>query len=102
MVEHLVEWEEGADLYTRCCSVRYSPLIAAVELDSMELVKCLLAHGIPVDSQGGYFGNALQLSAYKQTHDIFYFLLEKGADIHAECGQKGVLYKRLPLVLIPQ
>jgi ankyrin repeat protein len=89
IVEQLVDWEQDIDLYSKCCDVGYSPLIVAAELKSKALVEYLLAHGIPVNAQGGYYGNALQLTAYKQAHDVFDFLLEKGADIDTECGQYG-------------
>ena len=89
IIDQICKRVTEGDLFAKCCAVNFTPLALAIESGSEQLVTYFIDHGIPIDSQEGYFGTALQATAYKQNHGIFDLLLERGADIDTEGGQYG-------------
>jgi ankyrin repeat protein len=66
-----------------------SCLYLASEHGHYWIVRDLIAKGVNVDAETGYYGNALQASIVKTRDKIFQLLLEKGADVNAQCGYYG-------------
>ena len=89
IIDQICKQVTEGDLFAKCCAVHFAPLALAVEQGSDQLVTYLIDHGIPIDSPAGYFGTALQATAYNRSRTIFDVLLERGADIDAEGGQYG-------------
>ncbi|OHW99045.1 ankryin repeat protein [Colletotrichum incanum] len=55
----------------------------------IETTKHLLLQGADVNTQGGYYGNALQAASSKGHKEIIQMLLDKGADVNAQGGNYG-------------
>ncbi|KAH7200913.1 hypothetical protein BKA60DRAFT_601085 [Fusarium oxysporum] len=49
----------------------------------------LTTEGVDVNSQGGYYGNALQAASYEGNLEVVQLLLDNGADVNAQGGQHG-------------
>jgi len=62
------------------------PLYHASCFGVVDICQDILARGVEVNAQGGYYGKALQAAAYMGHEGIVRLLLEKGADINAQGG----------------
>ncbi|KAJ7440455.1 ankyrin repeat domain-containing protein, partial [Mycena latifolia] len=67
-----------------------SPLSAAVFYGYIEMAELLIMkYGAKVNSQGGYYGTALQTASKQGQEQAVQFLIEKGADVNVEGGYYG-------------
>ncbi|KAJ7253934.1 ankyrin repeat-containing domain protein, partial [Mycena rebaudengoi] len=64
-----------------------SPLYIAASLGIGRIVWELLESGADVNTQGGYYGNALQAASYRGHIKIARLLLQRGADVNAQGGK---------------
>jgi len=56
-----------------------------------DITGLLLQHGVNVNAQGGYYGNALQVASAgnRSNEDVVQMLLDAGADVNAQGGHYG-------------
>ncbi|KAJ5740916.1 Pfs NACHT and Ankyrin domain protein [Penicillium malachiteum] len=67
----------GSKLYYACLEGLFKP------------ARDLVSKGADVNTQGGFFGNALQAASSNGHQEIVNLLLEKGADVNAQGGEYG-------------
>ncbi|KAK6977277.1 ANK-REP-region domain-containing protein [Favolaschia claudopus] len=63
------------------------PLHTAAYNGCKEIVALLLDKGMDVNTEGGYYGTALQAAAYEGHENIVQMLLVQGADVNAQGGK---------------
>ncbi|KAI1382401.1 hypothetical protein F4677DRAFT_25067 [Hypoxylon crocopeplum] len=66
-----------------------SIIYKASERGLVETVRNLINEGNDVNTQGGYYGNALQAAATRTNENIAKLLLEEGANVNAQGGHYG-------------
>ncbi|KAK0952342.1 hypothetical protein LTR91_024451 [Friedmanniomyces endolithicus] len=66
-----------------------SALYAASDGGHEKVVEMLLAKGVYVNAQGGYYGNALKVASAGGHEKVVEMLLARGADVNAQGGWHG-------------
>jgi ankyrin repeat protein len=62
------------------------PLHWAARLGLRDLVGRILSTGVDINQTGGFFGTALNMSAYNADAEMVEFLIEEGADVNCTAG----------------
>ncbi len=78
--------------WNQCQKLKYASYsllsIAAIEGHD-QLMQLLLGYGADVNTQGGFYGNALQAASCRGNDQTVQILLEKGANVNAQGGFYG-------------
>ncbi|KAI5788683.1 ankyrin repeat-containing domain protein [Pyronema domesticum] len=68
---------------------KLTALAVAVDCGYKSITHLLIEKGAEVNSEGGYYGNALQAAAMEDHKAIAKFLIERGAEVNAEGRRYG-------------
>jgi uncharacterized protein len=93
--------DRGADPNAAATRTGHTPLMTAVDNDSLEDVKLLVAHGAAVNARDTYGGSALADALARRRWPIAAFLVERGADVNAVPDVNGQTPLMIAIAAVP-